>query len=190
MTAPDLTPRNLLRRCLPHLRNASMAYLDMGLLAKEDDADSLCRRISAALAQPETPHPDTILLAEARERIKTLEGAATADGERLIQAAERAGITYTGCDTPDVLAETIVSLEGQIIAFEAVVADQAGRIAELERALGDAVSAGICHHVARGYRVRKGHRWTPVEDCDPGCRACAAKVALSPTQGTTEGGRE
>jgi hypothetical protein len=76
MTAPDLTPRNLLRRCLPHLRTASLWNLDNGELRKEGDADSLHARIKSFLAQPETPHPDTVRLAEAveaeRERIVDL----------------------------------------------------------------------------------------------------------------------
>jgi hypothetical protein len=54
MTAPDLTPRNLLRRCLVHLRAVAVYHLDNGNLRMEDDADSLHDHISAALAQPET----------------------------------------------------------------------------------------------------------------------------------------
>lgn len=54
---------------------------------------------------------------EALQRQMSLEhGAARADEERLIAAAKRAGITYWGCDTPDMLAEEIVSLRAAVEA--------------------------------------------------------------------------
>jgi hypothetical protein len=46
-----------------------------------------------------------------RERVQLLEGAARADEERLIKAAEKAGMVYWGCDTPDHLADTILELK-------------------------------------------------------------------------------
>lgn len=46
------------------------------------------------------------LLAE----VERLTGAAEADEQRLIAAAERAGIVYVGCDTPDALAGEVVTL--------------------------------------------------------------------------------
>jgi len=58
---------------------------------------------------------------QARRRITDLEGAARADEERLRAAAERAGITYVGCDTPDALAERIAELEAALTSETAIV---------------------------------------------------------------------
>ena len=51
---------------------------------------------------------------EMYQQMKLLEGAAKADEERLIKAAEKAGIVYMGCDTPDWLAERILELEREV----------------------------------------------------------------------------
>lgn len=42
------------------------------------------------------------------------DGANDADGRRLIAAAEKAGIPFTGCDTPDALAEEVLALRDQL----------------------------------------------------------------------------
>jgi len=47
---------------------------------------------------------------KAEARVVELEGAAAADEQRLIAAAEKAGIGFGGCDTPDDLAEAAVDL--------------------------------------------------------------------------------
>jgi cell division septum initiation protein DivIVA len=54
-------------------------------------------------------------LSAANKRIAELEGSAKADESRLIAAAEKARITYFGCDTPDHLADRILELESFLI---------------------------------------------------------------------------
>jgi hypothetical protein len=53
-------------------------------------------------------------IGQATPTVTELEGAATADTGRLIAAAEKAGITYAGCDTPDHLADRVVEMQAQI----------------------------------------------------------------------------
>ena len=57
-------------------------------------------------------------LRSARERIAELEGASSADENRLRQASESAGVGYFGCDTPEVLADTIADLRTRITELE------------------------------------------------------------------------
>lgn len=61
---PLTEPRNLLTKCLPFLRYASINYLDNGELAREDACDRLHDRIKAMLREPQSwqPHPDTVRL--------------------------------------------------------------------------------------------------------------------------------
>jgi hypothetical protein len=49
-----------------------------------------------------------------QKRIEALEGAAKADAERLQDAANRAGVEYFGCDTPEHLADRIEALEAAL----------------------------------------------------------------------------
>ena len=46
------------------------------------------------------------------QRIAELIQVAGIDNQRLIDAAKRAGVTYFGCDTPEVMADRILYLEG------------------------------------------------------------------------------
>lgn len=55
------------------------------------------------------------MLPAALDRISELESSAKADEARLIAAAEKARITYFGCDTPDHLADRILELEEALI---------------------------------------------------------------------------
>lgn len=57
-------------------------------------------------------------LRAADRRIAELVGAADADENRLRQAAECAGVGYFGCDTPEVLADTIGELRQRIAELE------------------------------------------------------------------------
>lgn len=62
-------------------------------------------------------------LTAANRRIGELEGAANADEIRLRQASETAGVGYFGCDTPEVMADTIGELRESIRSLRALVAD-------------------------------------------------------------------
>ena len=57
---------------------------------------------------------ERLVIERQQRRIAELEGAARADDERLRAAAERAGIAWVGCDTPDALAERVVELEAAL----------------------------------------------------------------------------
>lgn len=46
-----------------------------------------------------------------RKTIEHLHGAMNADDERLKSAAEKCGVTYCGCDTPDQMADEIIGLK-------------------------------------------------------------------------------
>lgn len=52
------------------------------------------------------------------EEIDLLHGAAHADELRLIAAAQKAGIVYGGCDTPDDLAEEVVGLRAELHRYK------------------------------------------------------------------------
>lgn len=49
-----------------------------------------------------------------KARISTLEGAMRADEGRLVEAAKLSGVGYFGCDTPEVMADTIGGLREQL----------------------------------------------------------------------------
>lgn len=92
-------------------------------LADEAEEDEACREAALRVLTPLQVNGDShgvpmvsdvveLLVAE----IELLRGAAAADERRLIAAAEKAGITYGGCDTPDDLAEEIERLNAEIEA--------------------------------------------------------------------------
>jgi hypothetical protein len=49
--------------------------------------------------------------------LATVRGAMKADDERLLDAAQKAGILYTDCDTPDGLADEILGLRAELAAM-------------------------------------------------------------------------
>lgn len=55
----------------------------------------------------------------ARAEINQLHLAAAADMSRLLEAATKAGILYTGCDTPDTLADAVLAARARIAELEA-----------------------------------------------------------------------
>lgn len=57
------------------------------------------------------------------ERLRFLEGAAAADGDRLVAAAEKAGIVFVGCDTPDALADEVLALLQQVHQLRAALSN-------------------------------------------------------------------
>lgn len=76
--------------------------------------------------------------ADAEAEIALLRGAAEADEKRLRDAAAAAGIVWFGCDTPEVLADTIGELRVEIEKWKRVAADAhadaiADAVAEVEK---------------------------------------------------------
>jgi hypothetical protein len=63
-----------------------------------------------------------VLFTDHEAALALKDGTIQADDERLIKAAEKAGITYMGCDTADWLAETVVELRGELGTKEAAIA--------------------------------------------------------------------
>jgi len=57
---------------------------------------------------------DYVLFTDHEAAIALKDGTIAADDERLVKAAEKAGITYMGCDTADWLAETVVELRAEL----------------------------------------------------------------------------
>ena len=53
-------------------------------------------------------------LEELMGEIATLKGSIAADDERLVKAAERAGIPYFSCDTAEHLADTVIELRADL----------------------------------------------------------------------------
>lgn len=74
---------------------------------------------------------------ESRARLSGLEASTKADESRLIAAAEKARITYFGCDTPDHLADRILELESEI----KLLADRAAHNARQDAAAAE-IQAG------------------------------------------------
>jgi len=64
----------------------------------------------------ENPNGDICLFTDHEAAIALKDGTIAADDERLIKAAEKAGIAYMGCDTADWLAETVVELRAELAA--------------------------------------------------------------------------
>ena len=63
-----------------------------------------------------------VLFTDHEAAIALKDGTIAADDERLVKAAEKAGITYMGCDTADWLAETVVELMAELGTKEAAIA--------------------------------------------------------------------
>jgi chromosome segregation ATPase len=72
--------------------------------------------------EDEKKWPPGIHAAQAlKTEIKRLKGVIEADTERLIKAAGRVEIPFMGCDTPEVLADTIIALWKELSANKAVL---------------------------------------------------------------------
>ena len=52
-----------------------------------------------------------------RARVAELEGAASADHDRLLAASQRCGGPFLGCDTPDSMADQILRLRALLERF-------------------------------------------------------------------------
>lgn len=65
---------------------------------------------------------------EAQKEIELLKGAMRADDERLSQAAKKADILDCGCDTPDIMADEILSGKQRISTLEALL----GEVSKIE----------------------------------------------------------
>jgi hypothetical protein len=88
------------------------------------------------------PDPDHCLVCphHAARRIAELEGAASADHQRMVDAASKAGVTFYGCDTADHMADRIAELQSwreedaeTIANFARAEVEKNDRIKELER---------------------------------------------------------
>ncbi len=103
-------------------------------------------------------------LAASEARCAELDGAARADEQRLRGAAECAGVGWFGCDTPEVLADTIGALRVDLAAALA-------RAEEAERVAVWAVRSGVR---ANDNGMAWGHkhgRWLPHDGTDAGILA-------------------
>ena len=90
----------------------------------------LCEQQAGLIAQLESfidnELEDIHLDGEAKSaEIAQLKGALRADDLRNHQAAEKAGILYVGCDTPEDLADEVCKLQGIIARMEAQI-EEAG----------------------------------------------------------------
>lgn len=80
-------------------------YADDGDYYDATDVDAELARLRTALT-------------ESQSRVEDLEGAMRADEARLQTAAAMAGITYFGCDTAEVMADTIGELRARVAELE------------------------------------------------------------------------
>ena len=97
-------------------------------------------------------------LAASEARCAELDGAARADEQRLRDAAECAGVGWFGCDTPEVLADTIGALRVDLAAALA-------RAEEAERQLA-AIEDARCRH---GWKGSKPESTSRIETPCPAC---------------------
>jgi hypothetical protein len=98
-----------------------------------------------------------------RARIAELEGAASADHQRMVDAASKAGVTFYGCDTADHMADRIAELEAwreedaeTIANFARAEVEKDDRIKELERKLAEARRLLQQIRDAAHYRIEHG----------------------------------
>lgn len=134
---------------MPDIHRLKMAVAESGLGRNEMDALESYAQSCARIAQEQADRADA-----AEASIKNLKGAMMADDDRLTAAANRVNL-YSGCDTPDAMADEILALRARLAAVPALPPEDApsGWAAWLED------QAAMCDPYIQGPKMRRLAAW-------------------------------